>query len=79
MQLKAIVRAKDPALSFILLKIKEGTVDNEVDSVLKSRLRPIHINSVDLSHTVIICSRCKEVDEIIAECIKRIVLMSLLQ
>ena len=71
-QLKEIVRAKDPALSSILLKIREGTIDNDVDSVLKSRLRPININSVDLSHTVIICSRRKEVDEINAECLKHI-------
>ena len=71
-QLKEIVRAKDPILSSILLKIREGTVDNKVDSVLKSRLRPININSVDLSHTVIICSRRKEVDEINAECLKYI-------
>ena len=60
-QLKEMVRAKDPALSSILLIIREGTIDNDVDSVLKSRLRPININAVDLSHTVIICSRCKEV------------------
>ena len=60
-QLKEIVRAKDPALSSILLIIREGTIDNDVDLVLKSRLRPININAVDLSHTVIICSRCKEV------------------
>ena len=71
-QLKEIVRAKDPSLSSILLKIREGTVDNKVDSVLKSRLRPININSVDLSQTVIICSRHKEVDEINAECLKYI-------
>ena len=42
--------------------------------MLKSRLRPININSVDLSHTDIICScsRRKEVDEINAECLKHI-------
>ena len=72
MQLKEIVRAKDPALSSILLIIREGTIDNDVDLVLKSRLRPININAVDLSHTVIICSRCKEVYEINAECLKHI-------
>ena len=72
MQLKEIVRAKDPALSSILLKIREGTIDNDVDSVLKSRLRPININSVDLSYTVIICSRRKEIDEINEECLKHI-------
>ena len=72
MQLKEIVTARDPALSSILLKIREGTIDNDVDSVLKSRLRPININAVDLSHTVIICSRRKEVDEINAECLKHI-------
>ena len=72
MQLKEIVRAKDPTLSSILLKIREDTVDNKVDSMLKSRLRPININSVYLSHTVIIYSRCKDVDEINAECLKYI-------
>ena len=34
-QLKEIVRTKDPTLSSMLLKIREGTIDNEVDSVLE--------------------------------------------
>ena len=72
LQLKEIVRAKDPALSSALLKIREGIIDEEVASLLKSRLRPINIASVDLTRTVIICSRRKEVDEINAECLKHI-------
>ena len=38
--------------------------------MLKSRLKPVNINSVDLSHTAIICSRHNEVDEINTECLK---------
>lgn len=64
MQLKEIVRAKDSALNAALLEIREGIVDDEVASLLKSRLRSIQIPSVDLKRTVIICSRRKEVDEI---------------
>ena len=64
MQLKEPVRAKDPTLSTSLLKIREGIVDDEVASLLKSRLRCIDIAAVDLTRTVIICSRRKEVDVI---------------
>ena len=39
LQLKEVVRAKDSALSSALLKIGEGIVDEEVASLLKSRLR----------------------------------------
>ena len=66
------MQLKDPALRSILLKIREGTVDDEVHSVLKSRLRAISINSVDLSRTAIICSRRIEGDEINVECLKHI-------
>ena len=38
--------------------------------MLKSWLRPVNINSVDLSHTAIICFRHNEVDEIDTECLK---------
>ena len=69
MQLKEPVRAKDPTLSISLLKIREGIVDDEVASLLKSRLRCIDIAAVDLTRTVIICSRRKEVDVINAECL----------
>ena len=72
MQLKETVRAKDPALSTALLKIREGIVDDSVSSLLKSRLRSIDLASVDLTHTVIICSRRNEVDEINAECLNYI-------
>ena len=66
------VRAKDPTLSSALLKIREGIIDNKVAFLLKSRLRHIDIASVDLTRTVIICSRCKEVDVINAECLNYI-------
>ena len=69
MQLKEPVRAKDPTLSTSLLKIREGIVDDEVSFLLKSRLRCINIAAVDLTRTVIICSRRKEVDVINAECL----------
>ena len=72
MQLKEIVRAKDPALSSVLLKIREGNVDEQVTTLLKSRLRQVNIASVDLTRTVIICSRRKEVDELNIECLKQI-------
>ena len=72
LQLKEVVRAKDPALSSALLKIREGIVDEEVASLLKSRLRPINVATVDLTHTVIICSRRAEVDVINAECLEHV-------
>ena len=72
MQLKEPVRAKDPTLSAALLKIREGIIDDEVASLLKSRLRDIDIASVDLTRTVIICSRRNEVDLINAECLNYI-------
>ena len=68
LQLKEILRAKVPVLSSILLKIREGICDNHVESVLKSRLEKVDIASVDLTKTVIICSRCKEVDAINEQC-----------
>ena len=68
LQLKEIVRAKDPVLSSILLKIREGICDVQVESVLQSRLA-----SVDLTKTVIICSRCKEVDAINEQCVQLII------
>ena len=72
LQLKEVVRAKDPALNSALLKIRKGIVDEEVTSLLTSRLRPINVATVDLSHTVIICSRRAEVDAINAECLEHI-------
>ena len=66
------VRAKDPTLSAARLKIREGIIDNKVAFLLKSRLRHIDIASVDLTRTVIICSRRKEVDVINAECLNYI-------
>ena len=72
MQLKETVRAKDSALNIVLLKIRECIVDDEVASLIKSRLRPIQISSIDLKRTVIICSRRKEVDEINEECLNYI-------
>ena len=72
MQLKEPVRAKDSTLSAVLLKIREGIVDDQVSSVLKSRVSSMDIASVDLTRTVIICSRRKEVDQINAECLNYI-------
>ena len=63
-QLKEPVKAKDPNLSAALLKITEGIID-------------VEITSVDLTHTVIICSRCKEVDAI-NEIILMVLFMSML-
>ena len=72
LQLKEIVRAKDPNLSSVLMKIREGVCDEQVDLVLKSRVVKANITSVDLTKTVIICSRRKEVDEINDQCLQRI-------
>ena len=72
MQLKETVNAKDSALNATLLKIREGIVDDEVVSLLESRLRSIQISSIDLKRTVIICSGSKEVDEINEECLNYI-------
>ena len=72
LQLKEIVRAKDPVLSSILLKIREGICDEHVESVLKSCLEKVDIASVDLTKTVIICSRRKEVDAINEQCLQLI-------
>ena len=49
-QLNELVRIKDPALSSILLKIREGIVYNEIDSVFNNRLTHVIIKSIDLSH-----------------------------
>ena len=71
-QLREIVRSKDPELSAILSEIRMGKCDETVCSVLKSRLRNVDIDAVDLTRTVIICSKRKEVDLINEECLKRI-------
>ena len=71
-QLKEIVGSKDPNLSSILSKVREGICDEEVATTLKSRLCKVDIESVDLSHTIIICSKRKEVDIINEECLKRV-------
>lgn len=72
LNLKEVVRAKDPILSSILLKIRIGICDDQVVSVLKDRLTRVNISSVDLNRTVIICSTRKEVDAINSECLKLI-------
>ena len=71
LQLKEVVRAKDPILSSVLLKIRDGICDDQVTSVLQSLLKPVDITSIDLSRTVIICSTSNEV-ETINECLKLI-------
>ena len=72
LNLKEVVRAKDPILSSILLKIRIRICDDQVVSVLKDRLTRVNISSVDLNRTVIICSTRKEVDAINSECLKLI-------
>ena len=72
LQLKEIVRAKDPVLSSILLKIREGICDVQVESVLQSHLEKVDVASIDLTKTVIICSKRKEVDAINEQCLQSI-------
>ena len=72
LQLKEIVRAKDATLSSILLKIRDGICDDQVASVLQSRINSVDVKSVDLTRTVIICSRRNEVETINNECLKLI-------
>ena len=71
LQLREIVRSKDTQLSSILTKIRKGECDETVSFVLKSRLRDVDIDAVDLTRTVIICSKRKEVDLINEECLNR--------
>ena len=54
------------------MKITEGICDEQVQLVLKIRLVKANITSVDLTKTLIICSRCKEVDEINNQCLQQI-------
>ena len=72
LQLKEIVRAKDATLSSILLKIRDGICDDQVASVLQSRINSVDVKLVDLTRTVIICSRRNEVETINNECLKLI-------
>ena len=43
-----------------------------MESVLKNRLEKVDVASVDLTKTVIICSRCMEVDNINEQCLQLI-------
>ena len=45
LQLKEVVRAKDPTLSSTLLKIRNGICDEQVASVLKSRITCMDIKN----------------------------------
>ena len=54
------------------MKITESICDEQVQLVLKIRLVKANITSVDLTKTLIICSRCKEVDEINNQCLQQI-------
>ena len=72
LQLREIVRSKDPELSLILSKIRKGECNEIVTNKLKSQLKDVNIDAVDLTRTVIICSKRKEVDSINKECLKRI-------
>ena len=67
-----LFHAKDATLSSILLKIRDGICDNQVASVLQSRIKSVDVKSVDLTRTVIICSRRNEVETINNECLKLI-------
>ena len=58
-QLKEVVRTKDPALSSALLKIREGIVDEEVASLLKNRLRSVNVASVDLTRSHYLFKACR--------------------
>ena len=66
------MRTTDPNLSTALLKIREGVCDEQVQLVLKIQLVKANIPSVDLTKTVIICCRHKEVDEINNQCLQQI-------
>ena len=72
LQLTEVVRATDPVLSSMLLKVRQGECDNEVESTLRKCLRPRNVASIDLTKTVVISSKRKEVDEINFECLKKI-------
>ena len=70
LQLKEVVRATDPILSSIY--VVESETEREVESALKKCLRRRDIASIDITKTVVICSKHKEVDEINGECLQRI-------
>ena len=74
LQLKEVVRATGPCFEFYVVESETGRCDEEVESTLKKCLRPRDIASVDLTKTVVICSKLKhkEVDEINGECLQRI-------
>ena len=63
-----------PCFEFYVVESETGRCDEEVESTLKKCLRPRDIASVDLTKTVVICSKLKrkEVDEINGECLQRI-------
>lgn len=69
--LREIKRCQDPVLSSVLGKVRMGVCDQEVNEVLKGRLQPRNIDSLELERTVIICSTRSECEEVNDLCIKR--------
>ena len=70
--LREVKRATDPVLCNILGKIRMGDCDEEVTSVLKSRVRPKDVSDIELQRTVVICSTRKECEELNSACIDRV-------
>ena len=67
--LREVKRATDPVLSSILSKVRLGVCDEEVTTVLKSRLQEKNVSDMDLGRTVVICSTRRECEDINDECI----------
>ena len=67
--LREVKCTTDPVLCSILAKIRLGICDEEVTTVLESKLRPRPLSDIDLQRTVVICSTRKECDEINDDCI----------
>ena len=69
--LREVKCATDPILSTVLLKVRMGVCDEEVNKVLQSCVHP-HINDIELDRAVVICSTHAECDEINEECLERL-------
>ena len=69
--LREIKRCQDPVLSSVLSKVRMGVCDQEVTQVLRDRVKPRDIDSLELDRTVVICSTRSECEEINDLCIKR--------
>ena len=69
--LREVKRCQDPVLSSVLSKVRMGVCDQEVTRVLRDRVQPRDIDSLELDRTVVICSTRVECEEINNLCIKR--------